>query len=210
MINQWILTSPGKRHSKRLVLAYFFLVSLLFAACSPDGSAQNQSELPVKAADGPVQIGAELTEDQHTPEDPSSSGGITTSISGVDPCELLTAAEVEAVVGEPFSSAEEPDIGNYLGCQYQSLSPGKFIILQVTQQSAERFRKDNEETAAFFETELLPVENLGDEAAFYSGLLRVRAGELVFQIASWHTEAELDQAFEITQELARFAVMRLP
>jgi hypothetical protein len=60
------------------------------------------------------------------------------------------------------------------------------------------------------ETDLIPVENLGDEAVFYSSILRVRVDETVIQIATWHTSEEQEQSLTLTQELAHLAVPRLP
>jgi hypothetical protein len=128
----------------------------------------------------------------------------------VDPCELLTNPEVEAALGEPLSSSERSTIFSYESCDYQGQSGGKFITLQLTHQNAEQFKKDNGETSQMFEAELLPVAGLGDEAAFYSGLLRVRVGDTVIQIATWFTEEEQGQALSLTQELARLAIARLP
>ena len=204
------ITEYGQVDSKVAFSVCLLLTVFFFASCSPGGGPESEKDSSALQTTDLAQDGADLAQDQSSSAELTPSNGIFTSISGVDPCELLTMAEVEAVVGEPLLSSEESVIANYKGCEYHSQDPGKFIILQVTQQSAERFKTDNEETAAFFETELRTVENLGDEAAFYSGLLRVRVGEVVVQIATWHPESELDQAFEMTQALARLAIERLP
>jgi len=54
------------------------------------------------------------------------------------------------------------------------------------------------------------IADLGDEAIFSSGMLRVRVGETVLQVATWHPSSKQDEALAMTQEIARIALERLP
>lgn len=53
------------------------------------------------------------------------------------------------------------------------------------------------------------IKDLGDEAIF-SGMLRVRVGETVLQVSTWHPSSKQDEALAMTQEIARIALERLP
>jgi hypothetical protein len=138
-------------------------------------------------------------------------GGDVDFLATLNPCELLTPAELETFFGGPAEEGATPEtIGPYRSCLLGNQSGGKSIILQVTHQTALQFKTDNEGSAAMLEVELIPVEGLGDEAVFYVGLLRVRTGDTVLQVGTWHPEAEQAAAFAMTQEIARLAIGRLP
>lgn len=55
----------------------------------------------------------------------------------------------------------------------------KLITLTLTYQTAEQFKAEKEASVAMLDLEMVPVEDLADEAVFYSGVLRVRVGETV-------------------------------
>jgi hypothetical protein len=189
------------------------LLLLLITACGTNSATAPEAGLPGEALPSPQEqsgTGADATQEQASIVDETPPEALSMPVLGVNPCELLTTPEVEAALGEPLASFDRSTIFSYESCDFKGQSGGTFITLQLTHQNAEQFKKDNEETSAMFEAELLPIEGLGDEAAFYSGLLRVRVGETVVQIATWHPEAEQDQALIMTQELARIVLERLP
>jgi hypothetical protein len=41
-------------------------------------------------------------------------------------------------------------------------------------------------------------------------MLRVRVGETVLQVSTWHPSSKQDEALAMTQEIARIALERLP
>lgn len=136
---------------------------------------------------------------------------VVDSFITLNPCELLTPAELETFFGEPAEAGAAPEtIGPYRSCMFTNQSGGKMIILQVTHQTPAQFKIDNESSAAMIEMVPTPVAGLGDESVFFSGLLRVRTGDVVTQVATWHPEAEQAEAFAMTQEIARIAIGRLP
>jgi hypothetical protein len=188
------------------------LLLVLLAGCAQDIPSADQSSSGVSNLTGQEspEADAELPQSPDSAPEISPGENLNSPSTGINPCDLLSASEAEAALTEPVSSIDQTTIANYESCDYRGQSGGKFITLQVTRQTAEQFKIDNEETSAMFEVELIPVEDLGDEAAFYSGLLRVRVGETVLQIATWHTVEEEDQALALTQELARIALTRLP
>lgn len=172
------------------------------------------------AAGSPTRDGASLESEQESTSTPSQEGenaSIPSSNANPDPltafnsCELLTPTEVEGFFGEPMAPDPAPEsIGPYRSCMFSSQAGGKLIIVQVTHENAAQFKADNEGSAAMLEMIPTPVSGLGDETVFFSGLLRVRVGETVLQVVTWHTEAEQDQAFAMSQEIARLALPRLP
>lgn len=125
-----------------------------------------------------------------------------------DPCGLLTADEFETFFGEPAAPGAVPEtIGFYRSCMVWNQSGNKFITLQLAHQTAEAFKAELETSAAMLDLELLPVEGLGDEAVYFSGLLHVRVGETVLQVLTWYQD--LDQALAVSKEIAGLALPRL-
>ena len=189
------------------------VISILLAACSATDRGATADfrapdELEVTKRDD--EAAQELDPSTEPASLEPSGEGLSSAISGIDPCELLTAEELETAFGEPPGKTAGETIFTYKSCNFESQSGSKFIILQVSQQNAEQFTQDNEETSAMFDAELMPISSLGDDAAYYSGFLRVRSGNIVIQFATWHTEGEQDQALALTQELARLVLQRIP
>ncbi|TFH38021.1 MAG: hypothetical protein E4G99_00700 [Anaerolineales bacterium] len=58
--------------------------------------------------------------------------------------------------------------------------------------------------------EVTVIADLGDEAVYFSGMLRVRLGESALQVSTWHSRSKQDDALAMTQEIARIAISRLP
>jgi len=142
---------------------------------------------------------------------PQAAGGASDILAGFNPCEMLSQDEVEGFFEGPMSPDAAPEsIGPYRSCMFTSQAGGKMIIVQVTHENAEQFKADNETSATMFEVEPTPVAGLGDEAVFMIGLLRVRVGDRVLQVATWHTDDQQDQAFSMTQEIARLALDHMP
>lgn len=198
--------------STRIPLPVTFLLIaalLVVGACSPGVPSADEPVAPASPGDADLPLAeGEAGQDPESTE--ALQAALSAPLSGVDPCALLTTAEVEAAFGEPMGSAERETIYSYESCNFHNQRGGKSIVLQLTQQSPELFTRDNVETAAIFEVELIPISGLGDDAAYYSGLLRVRVGDSVFQLATWHPEAEQDQALEMMQSLARLVLERYP
>jgi hypothetical protein len=201
---------PDPRPSNVVCL---LLIILLISACSPGASPSSTGgsidEIRPAAGDSTTSS-ADQIQDQSTGNDDAESEEKNESAADVNPCGLLSTPEVEAALGDSLSSAERSTVGIYNSCYFQAKSGGKFIILQLTHQNAIQFKEDNETSSEMLESELISVEDLGDEAVFYSGLLRVRVGETVIQFATWYTEEEETQALILTKDLALKALSRLP
>lgn len=178
------------------------LMLAVLAACGGNGagSPEAASEEPSEPA-----TAAESTQPA------AAVSGDVDFLATLNPCELLTPAELESFFGEPAATNAAPeDIGPYRSCMFTNESGGKLIIVQVTHETPAQFKADNEGSAAMIDMVPTPVAGLGDESVFFSGLLRVRTGDVVTQVATWHPEAEQAEAFAMTQEIARIAIARLP
>jgi hypothetical protein len=208
---QPVLTRGGTCHVNAIALACLaiLLLGLLSACSSTEGSLAETSiddseretvqEVPPTA----------LPQMETAPVSPSNPG--IDLLAGFNPCEMLTQAEVESFFDGPMSTDAAPEsIGPYRSCMFTSQVGGKMIIVQVTHETAAQFKADNEGSAAMLEMIPTPVAGLGDESVFFSGLLRVRVGDQVLQIVTWHNEEQQDQAFHMTQDIARLALPRMP
>ncbi len=184
----------------RLAISGLLLATLAACGGSVTGSPQAASEEPT---------GLAATEE--SPQPAAVVGGDANFLAALNPCELLTPAELESFFGEPAAADAAPeDVGPYRSCMFTNETGGKLIILQITHESPAQFEVNNEGSAAMLEVIPTPVSGLGDELVFFSGLLRVRTGDVVTQVVTWHPEAEQAEAFTMTQEIARLAIGRLP
>jgi len=195
------------------IIVCLLLIILLISACSPGTSPSSTGGIidEIQPAAGDTTISSpDLMQDQSAGFDDAASEEKNGISADVNPCELLSTPEVEEALGDSLSSAERSTVGIYNSCYFQAKSPGKFIILQLTHQNAVQFKEDNEASSEMLESELISVEGLGDEAVFYSGLLRVRVGETVLQFATWYTEEEETQALDLTKDLALYVLSSFP
>lgn len=87
-------------------------------------------------------------------------------------------------------------------CSFHNDGGGKFFLLQIGPETAIEVDAGDPDVTV--------IADLGDEAIFFSGMLRVRVGETVLQVATWHPSSKQDEALVMTQEIARIALERLP
>jgi hypothetical protein len=125
------------------------------------------------------------------------------SLASQNPCEMITAAEVESIFGEAASADVEPSTaGPVRSCSFRNDGGGKFFLIQIGPESA--IEVDSETDVGTV------IPDLGEEAVFFSGSLRVRIGESVLQVITWHPQGRQDEALAMTQAIARLALERLP
>ena len=202
--------NSGTSYRMQLRLPALILMLALLAACGGgDGDAPSapSNDSPGSAAATENPSPAQSSENDASA--PASGGNDI--LATFNPCVMLTQAEVEGFFEEPMATDAAPEsIGPYRSCMLTSETGGKMIILQVTHETADQFKADNESSASMFEIVPTPVAGLGDEAVFMSGLLRVRVGDQVFQVVTWHPEDQQDQAFSMTQDIARLALPHMP
>lgn len=185
-----------------LRLATLALVLPILTACggAATRAAVDPMPLPTQAQSEP-----ELESSPLTPAAPTTGDILGT----INPCELLSADEIETFFGEPAEPGATPStLGGYHSCMITNQSGGKLITLALTYQTAEQFKAEKEASVAMLDLEMVPVDGLGDEAVFYSGVLRVRVGETVLQVLTWHSD--LDAALALTRQIAGLALPRLP
>ena len=136
-------------------------------------------------------------------ESPAANSIQDDSLASFNPCEMLLPAEVESIFGEPAAADAEPtSAGPIRSCGFHNERGGKFFNIQLGPESAIEVDAEDPEVTV--------VADLGDEAVFFSGMLRVRMGETVLQVSTWHSRSKLDEALMMTQEIARIALTRLP
>ena len=200
-----IFASRSNKDGKQMLLIRLGTPALLLAVLAACGSSgEITPEAAVERSSGPAPV-AESTQPAVAVD-----GGVD-FLPTLNPCELVTPAELESFFGEPASTDAAPEsIGPYRSCMFSNQSGGKVIILQFTHETPAQFKADNESSAEVFGTVPTPVLGLGDESVFMTGLLRVRVSGLVTQVVTWHPEEEQDQALAMSQEIARIALTRLP
>jgi hypothetical protein len=194
-------------------LVPMMVIVLLFVGLTGCGSPNNApSDLSTDSTGSkPSTESAPLpaTESEFSPPAPPSGG--SDDLANFNPCEMLTPEEVEGFFEGPMAPDAAPEsIGPYRSCMFTNQAGGKMIIVQVTHETPAQFKADNEGSAAMLEMIPTPVAGLGDESVFFSGLLRVRVGDRVLQVVTWHPEDQQEEAFAMTQEIARLALNRMP
>jgi len=138
-----------------------------------------------------------------TSEKPVGSSRDDASIANSNPCTMLTPEEVEIIFNEAATADTEPTSnGPITSCSFHSDSGGRFFLIQLG--PVETLEVDTDDP------EVTVIEGLGDEAIFYYGSLRVRVGETVLQITTYHSSSKQAEALAMTQEVARIALDHLP
>jgi|GEM_PF-5802557 len=138
-----------------------------------------------------------------TSEKPTGSIGDDSSIANSNPCTMLTPEEVEFIFDEAATADTEPTSnGPITSCTFHSDSGGRFFLIQLG--PVETLEVDSDDP------EVTVIEGLGDEAIFFYGSLRVRVGETVLQVTTYHSSSKQDEALVMTQEVARIALDHLP
>ncbi|MCL4441425.1 MAG: DUF3558 domain-containing protein [Firmicutes bacterium] len=149
------------------------------------------------------------------------AGGAKETARGlVDPCALLTRAEVEAALGEQVKEPEFKDSKNPLGqklCFYAPVSEkaDRFIQLSVVQNggmaknlreqgyNVEQLYRDTKKNFA----DATPVPGIGDEAFWGTSGLHILKGNVYLNISPGNTSKP--ENLELAKRLAGIALSRL-
>jgi hypothetical protein len=125
------------------------------------------------------------------------------NLANSNPCTLLTPEEVESVFDEAAAADAEPTSnGPIRSCSFHNNRGGRFFLIQLG--PVETFDMNTGEP------DVIVIEDLGDQAVFSYGSLRVRVGETVLQVTTYHSSSKQDQALTMAQEIARLALAHLP
>ena len=125
------------------------------------------------------------------------------NLANSNPCTMLTPEEVDLIFDEAATADTEPTShGPISGCTFRNDRGGRFFLIQLG--PVETLEVDSADP------EVTVIEDLGDEAIFSYGSLRVRVGETVLQITTYHSSSKQDDALAMTQEVARIALGHLP
>jgi len=138
-----------------------------------------------------------------TSEKPVGSSGEDVNLAKTNPCTMLTPEEVEFVFEEAATGDTEPTShGPIRSCTFSNDRGGRFFLIQLGPVETLEMETGNPDA--------IVIEDLGDEATFYYGSLRVRIGESVLQITTYHSSSKQDEALAMTLEVARIALDHLP
>jgi len=208
--------SKGRRLPLRAVatlslLAVFGL--LLLAACGgDDGSTATPggTRTPTAAA-SPV---AGQTETPAATTQPS--------VGELDPCELVTQADAEEVLGVSLGEQERQTVGPFETCIYGDIT-GNYVQVQASDEVYTEGSFDDAMQAAAdqLDIEAEPVSGLGDKAYWLAGVLWVQKGDVSLDFLvqtpeltqlrlEGDTEGEKQESLALTTELAGKALEALP
>ena len=138
-----------------------------------------------------------------TSEKPVGSNGEDVSFANSNPCTMLTPEEVEIIFDEAATADTEPTSnGPIRSCSFHNDRGGRFFLIQLGPVAT--LEVDTEDP------DVIVIDDLGDEATFSYGMLRVRVGETVLQVTTWHSSSKQDEALTMTQEIAKMALDHLP
>ncbi len=125
------------------------------------------------------------------------------NLANSNPCTMLTPEEVEIIFDEAATPDTEPTSdGPIRSCSFHNDRGGRFFLIQLG--PVETLEMDSGET------DVIVIEGLGDEALFSYGSLRVRVGDTVIQITTYHSSSKQDESLAMTQEVARLVLDHLP
>ena len=152
-----------------LRLTTLVLVLPILTAC---GGAATPAALDLMLVPTQAQSEPELESSPPTPAAPA----VVDILGTIKPCEFLSADEIEtaASVAGTEHTRRLPQPHDHEPERWH-----KLITLTLTYQTAEQFKAEKEASVAMLDLEMVPVEDLADEAVFYSGVLRVRVGGTV-------------------------------
>jgi len=138
-----------------------------------------------------------------TSEKQLGSSGEEVSFADSNPCTMLTPEEVEFIFDEAATADAEPTSnGPIRSCSFHNDRGGRFFLIQLGPVSTLEVDSGD--------PDVIVIEDLGDEAVFYYGSLRVRVVETVIQITTYHSSSKQDEALAMAQEVARIALDHLP
>jgi len=136
-------------------------------------------------------------------EKTGGSSGDDLGLAISNPCTLLTPEDVEFIFDEAATADTEPTFnGPISSCSFHNDRGGRFFLIQLG--PVETLEVDSADP------EVTVIEDLGDEAVFSYGSLRVRVGETVLQITTYHSSSKQDEALAMTQEVAKITLNHLP
>jgi hypothetical protein len=185
--------------------------------------------LLLAACGGDDEEGTPSTDETRTPAATASAGETQTpaetaqpAAGELDPCALVTTADVEAVLGVSLGEPEKQTVGPFETCIYSD-DAGNYVQVQVGSDVYTQGTFDDamEAAAEELDVEAEPVSGLGDKAYWLVGVLWVQKGDVSLNVLAQtpelaqlrlqgDTEAEEQAALALATDLAAKAVDRLP
>jgi hypothetical protein len=137
----------------------------------------------------------------------TSTGGTGVSI---DVCALVTAEEIEAIVGEPIAEGEaEESAPPFFGCRYESDDITRVVTIGVIAWD------DADDAEASFDIgadQYEAVEGIGDRAYRSQPIndITVLSGRYEISVGLYFVSEDDDDEFEMAREIASTVIDRLP
>jgi len=214
-----IADSPSPSNGRRLPLRA--LAALVFLALS--------GLFLLAACGGDDEEGGPSTGETRTPAATASAGETQTpaetaqpAAGELDPCALVTTADVEAVLGVSLGEPEKQTVGPFETCIYSD-DAGNYVQVQVGSDVYTQGTFDDamEAAAEELDVEAEPVSGLGDKAFWLVGVLWVQKGDVSLNVLAQtpelaqlrlqgDTEAEDQQSLALATDLAGKALEALP
>jgi hypothetical protein len=209
-----LLGGRAARYRSRISVGVTIL--LLASACSA-GQADGDT---APSTVGETSPGIATTE----PTTSQVEGGETTAPDpSIEACELITAGDAAAIIGE-VGEADSSEIGGFSSCHYPGTGLFEFVQIQVASGMFDesQFINNAESGAEFLEIEAVEIPDVGDKAFWLEGILWVLSGDVTFNLwigssefaaddgTALRGQALMDAALEVTADAARLVIERLP
>jgi hypothetical protein len=150
-------------------------------------------------------------------------GNETVPSPSIEACDLLTAEDAAAIIGE-VGEADSTPVGPFSSCHYPGTGLFEFVQLQVAAGMFDesQFINNAESGAEFLEIEPVEIPDVGDKAYWLEGILWVLSGDVTFNLwigssdfaaedgTALEGQALMDAALEVTADTARLVIERLP
>ena len=150
-------------------------------------------------------------------------GNETVPSPSIEACDLLTAEDVAAIIGEVGEPDSTP-VGSFSSCHYPGTGLFEFVQVQVAAGifDESQFINNAESGAEFLEIEAVEISDVGDKAYWLAGILWVLSGDVTFNLwigssefaaedgTALEGQALMDAALDLTADTARLIIDRLP
>ena len=227
MTTMRVVEDPSPWNGRRLplrALAALLLLALsglfLLAACGGDDEESTATPGGTRApATTQTPAGTQSAGATQTPA-PAATATTAPQASGgeIDPCELVTQADAEEVLGVSLGEQERQTVGPFETCIYGDVT-GNYVQMQVGSDvyTQSTFGDAMEAAAEQIDIEAEPVSGLGDGAYWLAGVLWVQKGDVSLNVLvqtpeltelrlQGDTEAEQQKSLALSTDLARKAL----
>lgn len=194
---------------------------MLASACSSGQTERDTT--PTTASSTVVETSAGSATTAPTTTTQAEASETTVPASSIEACDLLTAEDAAAIIGEVGEPDSNP-VGPFSSCHYPGTGLFEFVQVQVASGmfNESQFIDNAESGAEFLEIEAVEVPDVGDKAFWLEGILWVLSDDVTFNLwigssdfaaedgTALSGQALMDAALEVTADTARLIIERLP